>query len=220
MSSLLRVPAPLGLLICGAIAVFATGNAGATTCITYQPEIFELTFREITRDGTATEDPVGLGEIREMDSTVSQDGEGVLLKVEGDDKSLAKFYALDSTITPTDAVQAHIDEIDGKSTRGGALCPGVPLEVVRPGIYVFSRDWGGGDGSAIIEDPVVTVPADRQQVLLDFDYSGSAWTAVYDVDATHFDGEEPGCGCSTAPSDRGWTMVLVFLGLLGLRRCP
>lgn len=204
-------------LAMGCAAALAPGEARAVKCSPYVSETFELSLRELLRDGMPAEDPLQLEAIRQLVAT-GPDGSDVLLWTglgSGLDE-LDNRFVLDAEITPTAGAQRHIDESNARQTRG-VLCRGTPFRAIVPGVYVFSRNHHDDEGPAPLEDPVVTLAADRRPVTLEFDYDGASWTAVYDVDAALFEGHE-GCGCSTDGRSAGPAALLVLLGLLGLRR--
>jgi hypothetical protein len=201
----------------GCAIALASSEAKAVKCVPYVSETFELSLGEVMRDGMPAEDPLQLEAIRELVDT-GPEGESILLWTglgTGLDE-LDKHYDLDSEITPTAGAQRHIDESNARKTRN-VLCGGTPFRAIVPGVYVFSHDHEGDEGPAPLEDPVVTIAADRRPVTLEFEYDGSSWTAVYEVDAASFEADE-GCGCSTDARCGGPALLLVLLGVLGRRR--
>lgn len=205
---------PLGL---GCAIALASSEAEATSCLPYVAESFELSLTEVMRDGMPAEDPLQLEAIREL-LNAGPEGKTVLLwtGLGSGLEELDKRYDLDAEITPTAEAQRHIDESNERKTRG-VVCGGIPFRAILPGAYVYSHDHDGDDDPEPFEDPVVTIAADRRSVTLEFDHDGSSWTAIYEVDAASFQGDE-GCGCSTDARSSGPAALLVLLGLLGLRR--
>lgn len=206
----------LPLAVGGAVAL-GPGYADAVKCDSPISETFALTLMEITRDGEPADDPLRLGEIDELINSGSG-GVGILLWAGvGVEEHLATRYELSTAITPTDGARRHIDESNARKSRG-VLCGGIPYRAIQPGVYTFTETQGSGsDDPSPLENPVVTIAADRRPVTLDFDFDGSSWTAVYAVDEAFFEADE-GCGCTTDAPSNGPAALFVVLGLLGIRR--
>jgi MYXO-CTERM domain-containing protein len=194
-------------------AAVATTDAQAGPCAPYIPEDFDLGLIDVTRDGTPAEEPVELGRIYKL----TYASMGLLLSKGRDAESWdRRNFTLDSEIAPTPGAQAEIDEGDDRRTRGlGLQCSGTPYRTIRPGVYLQDQDDDYSTNSWNIGEPMLTVREDRRRVILEFDYDGSDWTAVYDVDRAYFRGD--GCGCTSGPPSAPMA-VLVLLGLCGLRR--
>ena len=197
------VASPLGL---------ASPRVDATTCDPIGERI-ELEFLAATRDGQREASaPVELFSLRELVAI----SEGGVLAWEGetpDDRSSGLVYVIESEIEPTADVHDYLDETAEKRARSVG-CPPQPYLVARPGVYSFAREHGLEVARAI-EDPVLTIAADRELVSVAFALDGEAWVvdhAVTDVDLA-------GCGgCTVTRDGRGSIVALALLVIIGVLR--
>lgn len=214
-----RFALPALVLGFSAAAVLSASSANALSCVEYIEETLELHLASVTSEGEEVEALAGVDTLDQI-LTSGGNGEGLLFWAGDADASEdhGKFYTLDMEIEPTEEVAEYIEEQSARRT-GGSVCSGIPFRPVLPGVYLFSDNYLDPTGEPKhIDDPVVTIPADRETVVLEFNVDDTAYTATYEVEDFYFDYDESGCGCSATPRAGSGAWALGLAGLLLFRR--
>lgn len=165
------------------LALVWPAQAQAKKCIAHAPELLELDLQGVYQGKTRVPTPAFL-EDRATLTNPAGDGKTLLLQNEPEGH-VAKLFALGRALPPAKVAQAALARVARKRHRT-ACGTDIPYRPVRPGLYPFQAEQSGRKTSLLIDEPELTVAADRRSVELRFAIKKLGYVARYRVACSRY----------------------------------
>ncbi len=172
------------------VTLLSARDAKATSCIDHAWETMDVRIVGVTSNGEPVQPPLQLLPL-DLLLNSSEKGRWILF-TQKDSYDHGKFYEIAGTVQPTEGVSAYIEAASEWSldTDCGYEVGYTPIV---PGRYAFVEEhMGGGKVSKDIDDPVLSISADRLTATLEFSAGGVPYVATYRITCAYFDWTQPG----------------------------
>jgi hypothetical protein len=169
---------PLLALLC------VPARASARSCIRHAYETMTISLGGVFQGDKAVPRPPALLDLDELINSGDM-GRGILLW-QKQTMGFAKFYKLRTPAPPTPEAARYIESVSKDKLKTACGYP-VSYTPILPGVYPFEQEHS--DGARVprgVEDPVLSISADRKRATLEFSIAKVRYRAEYQVTRAYF----------------------------------